>query len=202
MNSDVTLDELLGRFCGALEAERGSVWQAGDLVNYAVDDMRRRVAGTREFRRARAALYRQFASAGHCTTCYVGQRADASGAFGTEQRFPDVGPSYYRAVLQAAWRDTDDAGAPNWTPRDLLTVALAQAWSVADLNAMGRPATLAVALSETCTACGAKTRVTLEGSTATAHQGLVLTCPVCAAKARTDGGDMREAPQLGQLEAA
>src|SRR3990167_363628 len=118
----VPFDDLVQRWCDALSTERESFWTAADVAAYAVKH------GTRK---EQATAKRTLASAGHCTTAYVGQLARLSLAYGTESRHLDVAMALYRACLQAAKRTGKK-------PADVLEDALAKGWHAAEVNALGR----------------------------------------------------------------
>lgn len=191
-----SIEELLSRAAGCLEAGSSAYWTFGDIVTAAVEDMRRAAASPREFRRRRSAIFGQFAALkSYVTKAFVKQHAEVAAAFGVEQRYPDVAWSLFRATLNAARRTKRD-------PRELLDDALAKAMSVADLNALGRDQPQMVEHHGTCSECGAEQRVRIVGSTATAFQGMPVPCAVCIGKLKQDGGDAREAATIGTLEAA
>jgi len=194
--TDRSLEELLSRAAGCLESEHDALWLFGDLTNEAIEQAKRNAPDPRTFRRARAALYRRFASLQKSrTTNFVRQHAERSGTFGVEQRFPDVGFSLYRAVLNAAQRIKQDA-------RHLLDDALAKAWTVGDLNAMGVEPKAITELRAECGDCQARVHIVLKQTQGRSFVGLPLRCPVCAAVAAHDGGDVLESATLGALEAA
>lgn len=198
MNED--LDTLLGRFAGAMDAERGSAWTGGDIVNAALDTMLRDCGNPREYRRRRRALLGQFAQRAGCTITRVAQLAAVAGTFGTEQRhgerYAAVAWSYFRAVMNAATRTKQDA-------RQLLDDALAAAMTTTDLNAMGKEIPQAVESHETCGECGAEQRVRVVGSMAHNYQGMALVCAVCCSRILQENNaeayPFREAPRLGAL---
>jgi hypothetical protein len=192
--ADLTLEDLLSRFAGACESERGSQWTAGDIVAHALETLTRTSESPRELRRRRRKLLGQFASVGHCTVAWVAQHAAVSATFGTERRLPDVPFSFYRAVVNAAYRCQLDA-------QDVFDDAIATGKTVADLNAMGKEVPQAVELATTCTQCGTAVRLRNEGTTAHAFKGLPISCPVCVARFHHEGTDGKEAPGLGVLEA-
>lgn len=197
---EFSYDDLIGRFTGALDTERDAVWRAGDVVTRALDDLlaalRSERLTKRDYRRTRKTILAGMAEAGHCTVARVCQLGAVSGAFGTEQRYPECSWTFYRAVLAAAKRTGRD-------PRELLDEARDRGWHVADLNQLGKEIAAASALREACADCGSTVTVRVEGSTAAALRELpALPCPTCVARKWRDGADAREARRLGVLEAA
>jgi hypothetical protein len=188
-----SLDELLARASGCLDAEHGALWTFGDIVNAAVDNARPQCTNPRTLRKARASIYRTFASLRKSVTAaFVRQHAERAGTFGMELRYPDVSFSFYRAVIGAAKRTECD-------PRELLDDALARAMSVSDLNALGVAPKAETGLREQCGDCGAHVVITVKQDKGRSFAGLVVSCPLCAALKLNDGGDPREASRVGVM---
>jgi len=179
----VPFDDLVRRWCDALSSERESFWTAADVAAYAVKH------GTRK---ERAAAKRALASAGHCTTAYVGQLARLSMAYGTESRHVDVAMALYRACLQAAKRTKR-------TPADILEDALAKGWHAADVAQLGREPDATLGLDVECPACGTHVRLRRPGDHGRCFVGLRIACPVCVAIAQADERTAESADILGIL---
>lgn len=196
-----SFDELVGMFAGAMESERHSAWHAGDIVNRALAEVARGTgdedtnAGRKAIRRAQRKLLGAMAEAAHCTTARVRQLGQVSGTFGDEQRYPDKAWALFRAVRNAAIRNKLDA-------RALLDDALAKAWGVSELNALGREVPIELAASGECDECGASVRVKIVGQAAARAEvnALSVGCPVCVALAWARGTDGREASLVGSLQ--
>jgi hypothetical protein len=188
-----SLDELLARASGCLDAEHDALWTFGDIVNAAIDNARPQCADPRTLRKARASIYRTFASLRKSVTAaFVRQHAERAGTFGTELRYPDVSFSFYRAVIGAAKRTQRD-------PRELLDDALAKAMSVSDMNALGVEPKAETSLREQCGDCGARVAITVKQDQGRSFVGLAIICPLCASLKLNDGGDPREAMRVGVM---
>lgn len=181
--SPETFDELTQRWCDALSSERESFWTAADVAAYAIR------SGTRK---EQAQAKRVLASAGHCTTAYVGQLARLSMAYGKELHLPDVAMALYRACLQAARRT-------GRKPADVLEDALAKGWHIAEVAALGRKPTATVGLDAECTACGTHVRLRRPGDHGKCFGGLRIPCPVCVAIAWADKTHAEPPEILGGL---
>jgi hypothetical protein len=193
--ADQSLEELLGRASGCLDADHSAMWLFGDLVNAAIDNARPRCPNPRAFRAARSSIYRSFAGLRKSTTtAFVRQYAERSGTFGTEQRLPDVSFSLYRATMNAAKRLNRDA-------RELLDEVLQRDLSVGDVNALGKEEPEEAVLKDECGDCGAEIAIRMrKQGIRVGMVGLVVPCGVCVATAIRDGRDPREAKALGALE--
>ena len=190
-NELTSLDELLGAFIGALTVGEYGNWRAGTIVVRALALMPKGAS-----KQHRARLIGQFAAAAPrpCTAARVRQLAAVSGTFGPEPGYPDHVWTYYRAVLCAAHRVSRN-------PVVLLDESVTADLSIGEINALGKPTPEYVKLSATCTACGTRATLRLDGDgVARAFSGAALPCPNCVAQAWADGGDGKTAERLGIWE--
>ena len=191
-----SLDEFLGAFIGALAAGEAGNWRAGDIVVRALGDLSQQGFVPREYARQRAKLLAMFAmnAPKPCTAARVRQLAAVSGTFGTEQRYPDLTWSYFRAAVQAAHRTQVPA-------RALLDEAVQAEWTIGYLNGLGKKNPEAVRLQATCGVCGMRALLRLAGAgVEQAFRGAALPCPNCIARAWADSTDGKDAERLGVWE--
>ena len=195
-------------------AQRASAWETGDRLLHLrdcvrADAARRGLSPTREEGLWRA-VRKRCASLCHQGDGYMKALVQMSGTFGTEQRYGNVSQALYRACIAAGrrlWPATGDDAADEQMrgakAREVLDMARARGWHVADVQQVGKADTgPRLKLTATCGTCGAVVRIVVPDSSITV--GLpAVPCPVCTARAWVDGDtDAAALAKLGCLEAA
>lgn len=194
-------------------AQRASAWETGDRLLHLRDQVRAD-ASRRNLSPARAeglwrAVRKRCASLCHQGDGYMKALVQMSGTFGSEQRYGNVSQALYRACIARANTLVDDSGdaetdthARGAQARELLEMALAHGWHVADVRAyLKDEADPHLKLAETCVTCGAVVRIVVPDSALTVGVPAVP-CPVCCARAWKRGEDAESIAKLGALEAA
>ncbi len=190
-------DDFRTRYQALAEQGEETVWDRGALVFDRIRASAGSAPNPHTRRKLRASILRECAGEVGVTTACVRQQFEVFATFGTgadASRAEDKPWHWHLCLLRAAHRNKLGVG-------DLLTEALKEGWSAADLNALGKVAPVQAELAASCPDCGLVARFVLPGDRADAAAlAVTLRCPLCAGRAQRDGGNPAEAARLGQLE--
>lgn len=214
LDSTDTYDGQIETVAEMIVAQRASYWEAGDRLLRLQDDVladcRRRNYSAGRTTATWTAIRKRCASLCHQGDGYMKALIQMSGTFGTEQRYANVSQALYRACIAAGRRlwpatgaDAADEQMRGEKAREVLDMARARGWHVADVQQVGKADTgPQLKVTATCGTCGAVVRIVVPDSSITV--GLpAVPCPVCTARAWVDGDtDAAALAKLGALEAA